>query len=134
MMVRCTSLSIFIMFSRATSLRKENSQTCLKIFKQSIEPGWYCYFDASYESSFDFTLIGCLSGAGLVVIGLWLLNLAIFHTWNSDRFLSGSQEVSDWHQKWALVLFVVSLFAFIAAGAIIWGVLVRRKVQSKIAE
>jgi len=65
-------------------------------------------------------LVRALSATVLIATGLWNLNFVIYHVWASDSFLSGSQEVSDWHQKWALILFGISLIVFIGAGAIIW--------------
>jgi len=61
-----------------------------------------------------------LSAGVLIAIGLWHLNVAVFHIWAADIFLSGTQEVSDWHQKWALIFLGVSLIVFVGAGAIIW--------------
>ena len=61
-----------------------------------------------------------VSAGVLVVVGLWLLNLVVYHIWASDRFLSGSSEVSDWHQKWALILLATALMVFVGAVALVW--------------
>jgi hypothetical protein len=79
-------------------------------------------------------LVRWLSAAVLIVIGLWGLNLVLYHVWAADRFLSGSQQVSDWHQKWALIFFGISLIVFSGAGAIIWRLLFRRGASSETSQ
>jgi hypothetical protein len=74
-----------------------------------------------------FSILARLTAAlGLIGIALWSLNLTIFHVWAADKFLSGSQARSDWHQKWATILFGVTLAAFIGAVALIWRLLFPR--------
>ena len=68
-----------------------------------------------------------LAAVLLIGIGLWLLNLVVYHIWAADRFLSGTQEVSDWHQKWALIFLATALIVFVGAGAIVWRLVFRRR-------
>ncbi len=76
--------------------------------------------------------IWLLSATALILIGLWHLNLTIYHVWAADQFLSGSQEVSDWHQKCALIFLGVSLALFIGAGMIIWQILLRKRPAESV--
>lgn len=78
------------------------------------------------KRSLMFTVIWWLLASALILIGLWHLNLAIFHVWAADLSLSGSQQISDWHQKWALVFLGISLTVFFGAGVILWRLLFRK--------
>jgi hypothetical protein len=68
-----------------------------------------------------------LSAVVLCGIALWLLNLVVYHMWAADRFLSGTQEVSDWHLKWALIFLAAALILFVGASAMVWGLVFRRR-------
>jgi hypothetical protein len=60
-------------------------------------------------------------------IDLWLLNLAAFHTWASDRFLSKTAEAQMFHEKWSNIFASGFLLFTVLLGFSIWKLVKSKK-------